>query len=537
MIRPPTQSEKTNLLPQVAKGWRNVDDQAVNQNQIYEFSNKEIQGKIPLELRGTFLRNGPGFNVVYGTQLKHPIDGDGLIVALSFRDGRVFYHSKFVETKNHVEEKKAGKMLYDGNMGTRVPEGIQPRGIRDPAHTNVFYANSKIFALHEYALPHALNPTTLDTIGQDTFDNALELNVMSAHFRYDADLDVYVTVGFKAGTPTIPGRISLYEFDRSLKLKVATRLQLQGCNYAHDFLISPNWYILHASPFIDTRLETLNLVKQRQLSPGETMKYVPGAESQIILVERPTTGNTTTSNNPRIIRLDTEPCHIFHFANCRETKDGIVQFEAMCLPMNFNMDWEDQAFLSNAGQAPGTMQSFRVDTKNGGSLSRSMLPGLEYTGGEFPTTNPFRHCVRTATTTTNNNNNKPKISTRYFYFMASQPSVALPFTDVVKYDTTSHFVSRWHSEGVVGEPCFIPRLGRASAWHGDEDDGWLIVQLYLYKEDRVQFCILDAKKVHQGPMCRINMPWHIPFAFHGTFSEEVLVKPVPVGTSMKNSKL
>ena len=37
------------------------------------FDAAQIEGEVPMELHGTFFRNGPGMTNVYGTKLKHPI--------------------------------------------------------------------------------------------------------------------------------------------------------------------------------------------------------------------------------------------------------------------------------------------------------------------------------------------------------------------------------------------------------------------------------------------------------------------------------
>ena len=508
MIRGPSEKEKQELLPKVTRGWENVEKE---DPEGFFFQPSQVIGEIPLQLKGTFIRNGPGLNVVYGTPLSHPIDGDGFVAMLTFSEGKAHYRSRFVQTKTHKEEAKAQKMLFDGQMGSKAPAEDKKPGWRDPSHTNVFYHGGKILTAHEYALPHALDPVTLETLGPDTLGNALELRTMSAHFRYDADLDMFVTCSFKPGNPVAKRgpRLSFYEWDRQMKLVRASRLELEHVHYAHDFIMTPNYYIVHVTPFIDLSMETLMEIVQGKNSPGQSMKYVPGAPSQFIMIERFPKSEQTR----KTIRFHTEPCHIYHYAHCREnSRTKVVSFQACCLPMGFNMDWQYKAFLSNTGDAPGVMHSYELDPKTG-SISRRPTPGLEATSCEFPTTHPYRHCVR-----------QNKVSTRYFYLMAGQPSVAMPFTDVVKYDLQTAMVSRWHSEGVVGEPCFIPRLGRASAWHGDEDDGWVIVQMYLPEEHKVQFCILDAKKIHQGPVCRLVMPYHIPYGFHGTYADEVFIR-------------
>ncbi|KAI9012402.1 carotenoid oxygenase [Hyaloraphidium curvatum] len=502
-IRAPTQKELRDELPRVAEGWRNADPL-----EVPELTELRVEGTVPPGLRGTFFRNGPGFNVVYGQQLKHPIDGDGLVAGVSFADGRVFFRSRFVNTKTHEEEKAAGRMLYDGQMGSRAPKDGKKPGWRDPAHTNVALMGTRLIAMHEYALPHALDPNTLETIGQDTFGGALELRTMSAHFRNDPDMDRVVTVAFKPGVPLLkrPPFVSFYEFDMSCtKLLHAARHSLKDVNYAHDFGLSPSWYLVHVSPFIDTTDDTLKAIQAGKLTAGETTKYVPGAASQFVLIQR-----GVDAKKAQVVRVDVEPFHIYHYANVREDPaTGAVTFQACCLPPNFNMDWQHRAFLSNSADAPGIMREFTIDPRDGGSLSARPLPGLETTGCEFPTTNPWRSCVR-----------DPAVSTRFFYLMASRPGVALPFSDVVKYNTATGKVQRWHSGGVVGEPCFVPRLGRASAKSGDEDDGWVVVQ--VREGEQVSFCVLDARRIAAGPVCRAVLPFHLPYAFHGTWADGVV---------------
>ena len=39
---------------------------------------------------------------------------------------------------------------------------------------------------YETGLPHALDPSTLDTLGLDDFNGALKLKSFAAHFRLDA---------------------------------------------------------------------------------------------------------------------------------------------------------------------------------------------------------------------------------------------------------------------------------------------------------------------------------------------------------------
>lgn len=97
----------------------------------------------------------------------------------------------------------------------------------------------------------------------------------------------------------------------------------------------------------------------------------------------------------------------------------------------------------------------------------------------------------------------------------------------MKYDSVGDETSVWHADGVIGEPVFIPRLGYGSVAHGLEDDGWVITQLYHPKVHKTEYVILDAQNISQGPICRIQLDFHIPYSFHGTFCPYTFRYPLP----------
>ena len=96
------------------------------------------------------------------TLLLAAIDGDGMIVGLSFVAGRVHLRTRFVASQHRLHESKEKKYLYRGQMGTH-PNGIikdtasllksllairWPKlRYRNPSNTNVFYWGGKVYAL------------------------------------------------------------------------------------------------------------------------------------------------------------------------------------------------------------------------------------------------------------------------------------------------------------------------------------------------------------------------------------------------------
>lgn len=218
---------------------------------------------------------------------------------------------------------------------------------------------------------------------------------------------------------------------------------------------------------------------------------------------------------PRIHRLDTAPCHIYHFGRCHESKEGSrIEFDAVCLGPKFTMEWQYKLWLSNSSDAPGMLHNFEVDLSGDHpTLKRRVADSCSC---EFPAIHPYRHVTGGST-------GVPAV--RYTYLMAADKGCATPYQAVVKHDAQEEAGRAvWHTDGAVGEPCFIPRLGRASATRGAEDDGWVLVQVYDPKRHGTDFVLLDAQHMGDGPLCVIHLP-HIPYAFHGTFVPTTFVHP------------
>jgi len=107
--------------------------------------------------------------------------------------------------------------------------------------------------------------------------------------------------------------------------------------------------------------------------------------------------------------------------------------------------------------------------------------------------------------------------------MASEAGYpGLPFQEIIKWDRFGKNRQVWsarHEFGVVGEAVFVPK--RNFQQQDEEDDGWVITQLYNCKKHLTQFVILDAKHIDKGPIARLSLNHHTPYGFHGTFAHEI----------------
>ncbi len=64
------------------------------------------------------------------------------------------------------------------------------------------------------------------------------------------------------------------------------------------------------------------------------------------------------------------------------------------------------------------------------------------------------------------------------------------------------------------EPGFAPRVGGV-----DEDDGYLVTFVTDMIADRSECVVYDAKKLADGPVCRIVLPGRISSGTHATWGQ------------------
>ncbi|KAF4724164.1 hypothetical protein FOZ62_028140, partial [Perkinsus olseni] len=380
-----------------------------------------------------------------------------------------------------------------------------PRRWRDPSHTNVLCWGGRVLSFHEYALPHRLCPSTLETVRQkEDLGKSQTLRRTSAHFRVDGHSRRLVTVSFESKS----SQVQFNEYDKHWKHQKQITHQIPGLTYVHDFVLTPDFFIVHMTPFV-----SLDDVKCTKQAPGLLMKYHPELPSRLVVIPR--------SGDGPVRQCGIMPCHIFHFAHCDQKElNGKVAIElsALCLPEEFTMEFKDKFFLSNSNDAPGQMFQFSLAFSPGkDSVTAECVETRRLGGaacGEFPTVHPLSHVV--------------PASNRFLYMMGNT-SKRVPFTSVIKIDRQAPEtpISMWKSPPgcTVGEPVFCPRLdkkGKVPLTAAEEEDGYIVVQVYDSVRHSTYFALLDARDISRGPICELHTNTFITNGFHGTWSDELL---------------
>ena len=76
-----------------------------------------LAGEIPADLDGVYVRNGPNPRQPPSGRY-HWFDGDGMVHAVHFADGRAGYRNRWIRTDGYEAETAAGKALWQGIMET-----------------------------------------------------------------------------------------------------------------------------------------------------------------------------------------------------------------------------------------------------------------------------------------------------------------------------------------------------------------------------------------------------------------------------------
>jgi carotenoid cleavage dioxygenase-like enzyme len=118
-----------------------------------------VIGKIPEDLRGVYLRNGPNAKFPPLGSYTYPLDGDGMIHGVWLADGRAHYRNRYVLTKGLEAEIRAGRALWGGLLTPVKPPpelagpDPDPEGFKLTPFINIVRHAHRFLALNEGTAP------------------------------------------------------------------------------------------------------------------------------------------------------------------------------------------------------------------------------------------------------------------------------------------------------------------------------------------------------------------------------------------------
>jgi len=442
------------------------------------FERLTVSGSLPRSLTGTMVRNGPSLYSSHGRMYDHWFDGDGGISAVRFTDTSAWGAMRLVQSRGLSHERRAGTMLY-GGYGTKS-KGLWRRlrgDFKNAANTSVLLWNDQLFALHEAGLPTALDPETLETLGETDLQGVV-LKTFSAHPHRVPRRRAGYNFGVRYGRKTI---LDLYELADSGAARRLASLPLEGASMIHDFVVTENHLVFFVPP--------LRLRKARLLLGldgfCDSLAWRPeyGTDVIVVPIDEP--------HRPR--RFKADAFYQWHFANAFE-RDGDIVVDFVSYP-DFRSSRVAGA-LPRGGDITGIDGTLRRAVLHA-NRDRLTIEELCASPCEFP-----RFSTRLA-----------GLDYRYCYVTESNGTDG--FNSIARIDVRSGALSR-HSFAAgqwASEPVFVPR-----AEGSEEDDGWVLVQLYDAASHRSSELVFDARAIGSGPLATVHFGSHVPPRLHGMFS-------------------
>lgn len=450
------------------------------------FEQMEVIGQIPTDLNGIYVRNGP--NAYFEPNWRyHAYDGDGMLHAVQFNNGKVTYYNKFVETSALKEEKDAGKPLWKGlKEPIRSDRPDQPW--KNTANTDVKYHAGNFIAMwYRSGMPYAVNPETLETVGQYQFDGASTR--LSAHSRPDEHTGELLWFDYDIKPPYMT--YGVVGPDRQLKHKIEIPIDSPGL--PHDMAVTENYVILHDFPLRPDE-DALKVGRYK-------VKMHENRPSRFAVVPR-------YGRVDEIQWFEANPTYMLHVVNAWEEGDEVIMVGTpyrMHLKEDGSLDTERLEKTIHWRQRDFLLYEWRFNLKTNKTEERVIDDVLNT---EFPIINSAYQGRKTNFT----------YNVIFPYGGREEPR----YPGLVKYNlTTGGYIA--YSEGpqfFYNEPGFAPRDNPQS-----EDDGYLVSIVWNPVEERSEIQVFNAKDslLAQGPVARVILPRRVPHGFHATFVSQVVL--------------
>ena len=456
------------------------------QSTEWRADNLEVIGDLPTDLDGIYLRNTE--NPVHPAIGRyHPFEGDGMIHAVGFRDGQVFYRNRFVRTDAFNAEQEAGESLWVGlaerPSKAKRADGWGARGhLKDASSTDVVVHNGLVLSsFYECGDLYQLDPFTLDDRGKATWKGQFPSDRgVSAHPKVDEHTGEMLFFNYSRKDPYL--HYGVIDADDNLVHYVG--IDLPGPRIPHDMAFTENYAIFNDLPmFWDPELMAAGV-------------YLPKFHRDI-----PTRlGVLPRRGLPNQIRwFEFDPTYVLHWTNAYEVGEEIVvegffqHSPEPWVPEDAGYYERMSRYISLDGMQT-KLHRWRMNLATGQCSEEQLTDTIS----EFGMIN--------ASVATR--------SHRYTYAATGVPGKFL-FNGLTKHDTLTgteeHFA---FGEGVYGsETAMAPRLGSTA-----EDDGYLITLTTDMTTDSSECLVFDASRLADGPVCRIRLPERISSGTHSTWA-------------------
>ena len=444
---------------------------------------ESIEGEIPPFVQGTYYLNGPARFGADGFSYRHWLDGDGMVCSLRFEGDRVRFRNRYVRSTKFVAEQEAGHVLFR-TFGTAFEGSLLnnlKNGLESPVNVSVYMFGDDLLAFGEQGLPWALDPETLATRGQFTFNGRLNhASPFSAHPKFDPESGEMFNFGiFFSQTP----RLYFYCFGPDgLRYRKGHSLEFP-CS-VHDFSISKHYAVFHLSPY----LLDITALLQQEHTVMDALRWEPDRGSKLLVLNR--------QNGDFVASIPVGSGYSLHLINSFEQEGhlliDLLEFDEPIYPQYQPVPHMFQSAPS------GNPVRFVVDPQKHELITRQAVS--YFSAPDFPALDP-----RSAMQPYND-----------FWMLGVS---AAGRNGRKFFDELVH--ASWH-EGAADDIYQCPEmcyLGGEPVFIGGAvpGEGVIICQEFDARASRSSFLFFDAHHVSHGPLAKLNLRQAVYLGFHAMF--------------------
>ena len=430
-----------------------------------------VQGVIPPELDGRYLRIGPNPVSAPNPAVYHWFTGDGMVHGVRLQAGKaLWYRNRWIRSR-----------AVSAALGEQAAPGPRHGGT-DTVNTNVLGHAGRTWALVEAGgYPVEINDE-LETLAHNPFDGTLK-GSFTAHPHLDpATGEMHAICYFGPDQNTICHVV----VGADGKVRREEPIAVKHGPSIHDCMITANYVLVFDLPVT---------FSMKTLLAGHPFPYAwnPEHRARVGLLPREGKGSD-------IIWCEVSPCYVFHPCNAFENADGTVTVDVAA----------HETMFAQSTQGPDSkkvaFERWTIDPV-ARQVSRKVI---DTQAQEFPRCNerlmgqPYR----------------------FAYTMPlsyeGEEFVSAPY--LIKHDLQTGQKQR-HEFGAncyPGEFVFVPKGAdsaetKAEAEAEAEDRGWLMGYVINTAAQTTDLVILNAQDFEGPPQAVITIPHRVPPGFHGNW--------------------
>lgn len=478
-----------------------VQDFSVPQRFDADLLDCEVDGTIPSDMDGAFVRVGGQWFYPPKFEDDAMLHSDGYISRFRIKDGRVSYKGRFVCTPRFLSNLKAGTQQFGYYRNPFTSDSGVESLDATVSNTAPLAHAGMLFTLKEDSLPYRIDPETLETLGPWDFGGNYKSQTFTAHPKLDPVSGELITFGYEA-TGLASDDLFVYFIDRAGAVTREIRLKLPYVSMVHDFAITQDHLIFPFACYT-TSMERL---REGKIHWGWD-RTLP---SMIGIVRRDGDGSDIRwFKGPERCMM-----HVFNAYS-----DGArVILHAPFYDSNFF------PFFPNVDGSPW-------DPEKAVSYVRKLTFDLAKPGDSWEEEIVFPMPI----------SDLGKVDPRYVslpqrYAFTNFADHDRPFDDSCscpkfgqvtnsygRFDLHDRTIDRYFAGAThtLQECSFVPRRGSS-----EEGDGYLIGTASNLAEMRTELIIADAQRLSEGDIARVYLPFRADAQVHGCwYDAEQFVPP------------